>query len=161
MEIDGSISDITPANQCSVLQGSKLSSLLYILYCNEIPLLYRLVGSPIMNTLTNLPCHINLNNISHKIVQYVDDSTNIISCKITQDIPLYLNLYFSTLEELYSVNKLLINTDKSKLLIIVKPNFRQFSANIKLQTTQYIIEQSAKIKVLGVYINQDLTTKLW
>ena len=145
VKINGSISDITPTNPCSVLEWSKLSSLLYILYCNEIPLLYRLVGSPIMNTLTNLPCHINLNNISHKIVQYVDDSTNIISCNNTQDIQLYINLYFSILEEFYDMNKISINADKSKLLIIVKPNLRQFSVNIKLKTNKYLIDQSKKI----------------
>ena len=32
-------SKILPSLQCSVIQGSKLSSLLYILYTNEIPLL--------------------------------------------------------------------------------------------------------------------------
>ena len=46
VEIGGFVSEITPANPCNVLQGSKLSSLLYVLYCNEIPLLYKFVGSP-------------------------------------------------------------------------------------------------------------------
>ena len=53
VDIDGFISITTPANPCSVLQGSKLSSLLYVIYCNEIPLLHNLVGSHIMTQLTD------------------------------------------------------------------------------------------------------------
>merc|ERR1712240_215518 len=52
----------------------------------------------------------------------------------------------------YNINKLLINSDKSKLLIITKPAQRHLSSNIKLQTTKYIIEQTQKIKVLGIFI---------
>ena len=37
-------SDIKNALPCSCVQGSKLSSLLYTLYKNEIPLLYKLIN---------------------------------------------------------------------------------------------------------------------
>ena len=47
VEIDGFVSEVIRASTCSVLQGSKLSSLLYIIYCNEIPLLYQITYSPI------------------------------------------------------------------------------------------------------------------
>ena len=135
MEIDGFFSNTTTSNPCSVLQGSKLSSLLYILYCNEILLLHNLVGSPIMKNLTNLPCTINLKNISHKILQYVDDSTNIIASNNTNDIQIYINIYFSILEEYYNTNKLLINSDKSKCLIITKSSLRQFTNHINFRQT--------------------------
>ena len=85
-------------------------------------------------------------------MQYVDDSTNIIACTNSSDLQKYINIYFSILEEFYNINKLLINSDKSKLLIITKPAQRYLSSNIKLQTTQYIIEQTHKIKVLGIFI---------
>ena len=45
-----------------------------------------------------------------------------------------------------------INSDKSKLLLITKPTLRHLWKNIKLHTSQYIIEQSIRIKVLGIYI---------
>ena len=126
-EIDGFQSNVTPSNPCSVLQGSKLSSLLYTLYCNEIPLLYKLIGSPLSKNFTKIPDNFNTKAIHHKIVQYVDDSTNIIATNDTNQLQSYINLYFSILEEFYNVNKLLINSDKSKLLLITKPNLRQIT----------------------------------
>ena len=85
-------------------------------------------------------------------MHYVDDSTNIIACTNSSDLQKYINIYFSILEEFYNINKLLINSDKSKLLIITKPAQRYLYNNIELQTTQYIIEQTHKIKVLGIFI---------
>ena len=157
VDIDGFSSTVTPANPCSVLQGSKLSSLLYVIYCNEIPLLHKLVGSKIMPFMTNHGSNINTQNISHNIVQYVDDSTNIIACTNTHDLQNYINTYFNILEEFYNINKLLINSDKSKLLIITKPGQRHLSSNIKLQTTKYIINQSQKINILGIFITSGFT----
>ena len=93
VEIDGSQSKVTPANPCSVLQGSKLSSLLYTLYCNEIPLFYKLVGSPLSKNLTKITDIVNTNAISHKIVRYVDGSTNIVATNNTNQLQSYINLY--------------------------------------------------------------------
>ena len=39
VEIDGIRSDTLQSPDCSVIQGSKLSSLLYTIYVNEVPLL--------------------------------------------------------------------------------------------------------------------------
>ena len=50
VSIDGINSTVLPSPQCSVLQGSKLSSVLYNTYCNEIPVLYKLMDT---NTPTN------------------------------------------------------------------------------------------------------------
>ena len=67
VNIDGKESELLDSLKCSVIQGSKLSSLLYILYTNEIPLLYKLVGTPLMTlfikitpVLTTLTFHIIL-----------------------------------------------------------------------------------------------------
>ena len=73
-------------------------------------------------------------------MQYVDDSTKIIACTNSSDLQKYINIYFCKLDEFYNINKLLINSDKSKLLIITKPAQRYLYNNIELQTTQYIIE---------------------
>ena len=100
-----------------------------------------------------IPDNFNTNTTPHKIFQYVDDSTNIIATDDTNQLQSYINLYFSILEEFYNVNKLLINSDKSKLLIITKPNLRQFTNDITLQANKYLIQQSTKIKILGVFLN--------
>ena len=86
------------------------------------------------------------------VVQYVDDSTKIIACTNFSDLQKYINIYFCKLDEFYNINKLLINSDKSKLLIITKPGQRHLSNHIKLQTTKYVIEQTQKIKELGIFI---------
>ena len=86
------------------------------------------------------------------VVQYVDDFTKIIACTNFSDLQKYINIYFCKLDEFYNINNLLINSNKSKLLIITKPAQRYLYNNIEPQTTQYIIEQTHKIKVLGIFI---------
>ena len=60
----------------------------------------------------------NTNNMTHNIIQYVDDSTNIITTNDSQQLQTYINKYFKVLEYYYNTNKLLINSDKSKLLVL-------------------------------------------
>ena len=93
-----------------------------------------------------------ISNITHNIIQYVDDSTNMITTNDSQELQTYINKYFKILEYYYNTIKLLINSDKSKQLISCKPSLCSNTNNIKLSTSQYIIDQSSKIKVLGVYI---------
>ena len=47
VSVDGIDSEVLPSLQCSLLQGSKLHPVLYNTYCNEIPVLYRLMDSPL------------------------------------------------------------------------------------------------------------------
>ena len=105
-----------------------------------------------MPSLINKFYTFDISKISHNIIQYVDDSTNIVASSSHIDLQNYINTYFLVLEEYYNINKLLINSDKSKLLIIAKNNLRGITNSIKLQANQYVIEQSTKIKVLGIYI---------
>ena len=83
----------------------------------------------------------------------MDDFTNVIAANNIHDLQHYINTYFKVLEEYYNLNKLSINAHKSKLLIILKPSIRHLTNNIKLQANRYVIEQSHKIKVLGIFIS--------
>ena len=96
-------------------------------------------------------------NISHQIIQYVDDSTNIISTNNNSELQKCFNHYFEEIKGYYDIDKLLINAYKSKLLIIYKPGHRNSKIQIKLQAKGYIIQQSCKIKVIGIYITSGLT----
>ena len=71
-------SDITSALPCSCIQGSKLSSLLYTLYTNEIPLLYKLINNKLYKSITGQDT-IEFKNIEHLTVKFVDDSNNVIT----------------------------------------------------------------------------------
>ena len=115
---------------CSTIKGSKLSSLLYIIYTNEIPLLYNIMNSPIYNKLTSTNCSSNFYNINNLVIQYVDDSTNLISSKNINELNSYIEKYFNILKNYYELNKLTLNSDKTKFMIICKPNLRKDTINI-------------------------------
>ena len=96
-----------------------MSGLLYTIYTNEIPLLHTLMNHDIFTNLTGLPKTIST-NIEHNTVNFVDDSTNIISTNNSTEIQNYINKFYSLLEAVYNINKSIINQDKTELMIYVK-----------------------------------------
>ena len=75
-------------------------------------------------------------SIEHHTVQYVDDSSNIIASNNSTQLQIYINKFFKVLEGFYNMNKLLLNADKTKLLITCKPKYRNCTAQITLQASQ-------------------------
>ena len=62
--------------------------------------------------------NINENStILHDILQYVDDSNNIIITDNIDEIQPYINNYIKLIKSFYNINKLKINRDKSKVII--------------------------------------------
>ena len=53
-------------------------------------------------------------NIEHSIVQYVDDTNNIISSKESKYIQPYIDGYFKLIENFYEINKLKIYPEKKQ-----------------------------------------------
>jgi len=153
--IDTFTSDTMDCPPCSVVQGSKLSAVLYTIYPNEIPLLHTLMSKDIYYALTNTPTSI-VNDIKHTTVNYVDDSTSTISSKSAFDLQTYLNHFYKLLESYYNINYLKINPDKTKFIITCKPPHRHTTKDIIIQAGQYVIQQSDKLKILGVYITSGL-----
>ena len=49
------------------------------------------------------------------VIQYVDDSSSMISTNNLDELKGYINRYFKILEEYYNINKLSLNSDKTKL----------------------------------------------
>ena len=84
--IDGMESELIHSGESSVCQGSKLSSLLYILYTNEIPLLDKMTNNDFFTRLTSKDKMTDLTDIDNYTVQYVDDSTTMVSTNDTKDI---------------------------------------------------------------------------
>ena len=60
------------------------------------------------------------------------------------------------MEGFYNLHKLTLNSDKTKFMIMCKPFSRNQTSKISLYTTQFVIEQSKKIKVQGVYLTSGL-----
>ena len=75
-----------------------MAVLVYNLYNNEIPLLHRLMVTPMYKTITDKQLTVTYNNNEnspiHVTHQYVDDSTNMISSKDLVILHLYINDFF-------------------------------------------------------------------
>ena len=109
----------------------------------------------IFHKLTSTPTT-QYNDIKHTTVNYVDDSTSTISSKTTTQLQTYLDNYYKLLESYYNINFLKINPDKTKFIITCKPTHRQVTKDIIIHAGKYIIKQSDKLKILGIYITSGL-----
>ena len=156
-EINNRKSDLQEALPCSVVQGSKLSSLLYTIYTNEIPLLHNLMkDEEWMNK--NLDKNVTTySTTNHTTVNYIDDSSNIISFEEHTDAIHYLNDFFLTLKAFYNANLLCMNGEKTGLVCIARPQVRLNKDDI------YIVEQpknivcKPQIRLLGWFLNERLS----
>ena len=122
VKLDTFNSTILNTPPCSVVQGGKLSGLLYNIYINEVPLLYKLLYDNDTNTNYKKT---NYKDIQHDTIQFVDDSTNIITFKHTNTIKDYVQTYYQLLHDYYNCNKLKINPDKTKYIIITSNKLKK------------------------------------
>ena len=143
------------APYCSVVQGSKLSGLMFNLYCNEVPILHKLINTDIYHKLVSKN-PLNIKNIAHNIINFVDDSTNVISFRDHNKIKPYLENYYDLLMRYYNINKMKINNDKNKLLIINKPKLDNVLKNFHFFAKDEIVRAQFKIKILGTWIQNDM-----
>merc|ERR1712177_105496 len=95
--------------------------------------------------------------IDHEIIQYVDDTNNIIAGNSADEVQNYSNRYFKLIQNFYAINRLKLNPDKTRLMVVCRPNKRQEVQNLILNAGEFIIEQVDKIKVLGVFFTSGLS----
>ena len=88
--------------------------------------------------------------MEHSVNQYVDDSTNLIGTDTMDELIRYNESYLKVLEAYYSLNRLKINSGKTKILITKHPAKRQNNAPISFMSPdgETIIESNS-IKILG------------
>ena len=156
VEIETFKSEIKKCNDYSVIQGSKLSGLLYNIYTNELPLLNRHMHSNWFNKITG-QLKQTFKDVDHKTIIFVDDSSSIISFKNHSIMSQYLQSYFSLIYKFYNLNKLKINSDKTCLLIVNKPKLNQTLNNFSFKANQFTIKRSKHMKILGFYISENLS----
>ena len=87
-----------------------MSGLLYNIYINELPLLFNLLHDIEFNNNNSIT-----KNTNHLTVQFVDDSSNVISFKSQNNMKQYTESYFELLYQYYTANKLKINSIKQNL----------------------------------------------
>ena len=74
VSIDSMESELKEACDSSVIQGSKMSSLLYVLYANEISILSNIMNTEIYSKITDTE-DIVYSSVKCYTIQYIDDST--------------------------------------------------------------------------------------
>ena len=79
VSIDRVNSEVKEVLPCSVIQGSKLYSLLYTLYINKVTVVQNQINDDLYYKLTGEVNNDKTNGIHHEILQYVNDLNNIIS----------------------------------------------------------------------------------
>ena len=116
------------------------------------------MNTNIFHKLTGMDMGVCSNSIFHSIIQYVDDTNNIIVTKEYQNIQPYVDKYFKLLENFYHLNKLKINPEKSRIMIVCKPKFRECVKDIVINTDLKVIKQVNKLKALGMYFTSGLSS---
>ena len=92
----------------------------------------------------------------HITINYIDDSNSVISCKDHSHIKHYLEDYYRLLQSYYNINKLKINPDKNKFIIIYNKKLENIFKNFTFRADKYVINRSNVIKILGTYVQSDL-----
>ena len=118
VEVQGFRSDLKTALNVSVIQGSKLASLLYTIYTSEIPAIHKIMNNPdLYKEVTGKKIPI-FNDIVHLTTSYVDDSSSVVGANDSEEFEKYVQGYFHLLNAFYSVNILKLNGDKTKMMMV-------------------------------------------
>ena len=153
-EIQGFRSTTIMTEACSVVQGSKLSGFLHTVFSIEIPLIPILMRNrQLAATLLEITIP-TFYSVEHSVNQYIDDSTNLIGTDTMDELIRYNESYLKVLEAYYSLNRLKINSGKTKILITKHPAKRQNNEPISFMSPdgETIIESNS-IKILGFIRN--------
>ena len=125
---------------CSVIQGSKLSSILYTIYTNEIPALHKIMkDEEVYRELTGKEITVN-NEVEHHTYNYVDDSNSCVIFNNANEIQEYVDNYFEILKEYHNLQKLKLNEDKTMLMIACQPKHKAEAKAIEIKEEEYSIK---------------------
>ena len=149
IHMEGDVSDELYIGNMSVIQGSTLSCLLYLLYTLDLPLLF--YNSKLTIKQQN-------SNKEPTSTTYVDDTTTTIT--LNKD-DLYQNQINNTVNKLMdymNANLLTMNQDKTQLMIITKN--LNIKDKLQINTPTKTILPTNSFKYLGIMIKDDLKWNL-
>ena len=135
--------------ECGVPQGSILGPLFYILFTNDIPDLVHnhpanfLQPQPVCDTCGGTVC-------------YVDDATYSVGHSDPAVLSSTLTQQYNKIADYMAANKLVINDDKTHLVVMATKKFAQKRQEVEIQAGQHTITPSDSEKLLGCIISQDL-----
>ena len=145
---------------CSVVQGGKLSSLLYLIYTNEIPRLFHLMKNKKWMRENMKQDVTEYTDIEHTTINFVDDSSSIVSFKESDEMNYYLDKYMEILKIYYNKMKLKINSEKTTLMIICRNQRRNETDDIRYEDEKETVIPKQQIRTLGWIMNQRMSMNL-
>ena len=146
--IDGKMSPPV-AIQFGVPQGSILGPLLYIIYTNDIPDLVH--NHPVRYQSPHPAC-----TPCGSTVCYVDDGTFSVSHTDTALLSQKLSDQYSKIADYMAANKLVINGEKTHLVVMGSKKSNNQRRNVSLKAGTHVIHPTPTAKLLGAHISQDL-----
>ena len=146
--VDSYLSDELNIGPMSVCQGSTLSGLLYLIFTLDYPLIHQSKILPIQNS---------INCKAPKLTTFVDDSISriILSENHDQNNESIRNT-LTTITEYMNSNQLVINQDKSQLLIITENNTIRNQISLKIDGFEKPIKPQRNMTYLGIEIQDSL-----
>ena len=130
---EGETSDMLP-NLTGVPQGSVLGPLLFLLYVDDLPCASDMV----------------------KMVLFADDSNLLLKGKKPEDIANLANGELDKIQDWFAANKLLLNADKTKLIVFSSRKCRARPTDVRLQLNGSIIKQVEHETFLGLELDETL-----
>ena len=157
--VDGKFSDFQQVS-VGVPQGSVLGALLYILFVNDLPEVIHGHAGDVQSfhdhkqALFNMYCY-----KCGGLCCYVDDSTYTYSSSDPVELSEKLSEQYAKLADYMGDNKLVINDDKTHLLVMGGPKFKAVRPQVSINTGTVTINPVETEKLLGLNIHQSLKWK--
>ena len=148
--MDGSYSAFMEI-ECGVPQGSVLGPLLYVLFTNDLPEAIHDDHEELSYDEPHLQC-----DPCGGLVNYVDDGTCTITHKDPEILSTKLSEKYKAIEEYMVSNRLVIDGDKTHLLVMGSRSMDRARQEVSLRAGQHIIYPSKTEKLLGCNIDQSL-----
>ena len=148
--IEGHQSITMKSGERSVIQGSVMSTLLYLIYVLDFPTLF----------------HDNTHDSKEDFmckqptgVTFVDDLNITVKKQDNIELQITLNETLNTTQNYMNANQLSFNHDKTKLMVMSRhPDTKK---KIQIQTNKELIKHSNDLVILGITIQHDLRLNKW
>ena len=115
------------------------------MYTNKIPNIHKAMNNPeLYKRITGEELEI-VENIYHKVTNFVDDLNSVIGSNNKEDLTKNMNQYFKLLKAYYNILKLQINMEKTNILVIPS-NKNDNNEGIELNEENKTVKPKKQIK---------------